>query len=91
MMIYITAVHLVGGTKHEHIARVRWQNSNGGNATEITTADMVAWLKGGGDHVAHVRNGASSVPVGVVNALPPYLRTYSDGVWTDNLLALPRF
>ena len=21
----------------------------------------------------------------------PYLRTYADGVWTDNLLALPRF
>ena len=29
--------------------------------------------------------------VGVVDANPPYIRTHADGVWTDNLLALPRF
>jgi hypothetical protein len=31
------------------------------------------------------------VNVGVVNATPPYIKTYADEVWTDNLLALPRY
>ena len=90
-MIYITEIHLVGGTKHEHIANVRWQNPGGGQTQEASTAGMVAWLKEGGDHAARVRDGSTSVLVGVVNASPPYLRTHADGVWTDNLLALPRF
>ena len=34
---------------------------------------------------------AGTVKVGVVDATPPYLRTHADGVWTDNLLALPRY
>lgn len=29
--------------------------------------------------------------VGVVNANPPYIRTYADKGWTDNLLYLPRY
>jgi hypothetical protein len=33
----------------------------------------------------------SDVAVGVVDASPPYIRTYADGNWTDNLLALPRY
>jgi len=31
------------------------------------------------------------VRVGVVDATPPYLRTYADGNWNNNLLSLPRF
>lgn len=41
---------------------------------------MVTWIEGG-----------NTVRVGVVNATPKYIRTYADGTWTDNLLALPRF
>lgn len=35
--------------------------------------------------------GNPDARVGVVNAIPPYLRTYADGKWTNNLLSLPRF
>jgi len=35
--------------------------------------------------------GAPDAQVGVVDADPRYLRTYADGVWTNNLLSLPRF
>jgi hypothetical protein len=50
---------------------------------------MVEWINSGGE--AFVSSGARVLRVGVVNALPPYIRTYADQVWTDNLLALPRF
>ena len=38
-------------------------------------------------------DGTREVQVGVVHPQygPPYLRTHADGVWTDNLLALPRY
>jgi len=36
-------------------------------------------------------HGAPDAQVGVVHADPPYLRTYADRVWTNNLLSLPRF
>jgi hypothetical protein len=52
---------------------------------------MIAWLRASDSNVALVSDGRRWVRVHVVNAHPPYLQTYADGVWTDNLLALPRF
>lgn len=89
-MIYITQIHLVGGNQHEHIARVRWQDTqNPANNGENSRQEMVDWINGGGQ--AYVNHGGRTVAVGVVNANPPYIRTHADGVWTDNLLALPQF
>jgi hypothetical protein len=88
-MIYITARHMAGGTRHEHIASVRWRNPSDGNTGQSTRADMVKWIDGGGE--ARVRDGNDDVMVGVVKATPPYIRTYADGKWKDNLLALPEF
>lgn len=91
-MIYVTHVRLsAGGTGHEHITDVMWSNPNDGATGQSTTATMVDWIKNkGGD--ARVRDTAGhDVRVGVVEARPPFIRTYADGVWTDNLLALPRF
>ena len=51
---------------------------------------MVDWIKNKGGQ-AYVTNGNLQVAVGVVEATPPYIRTHADGVWTDNLLALPTF
>lgn len=52
---------------------------------------MVEWIDGGGK--AYVESGTSTVAVGVVKPSngEPYLRTYANGVWTDNLLSLPKF
>ncbi|MEN4450123.1 DUF3892 domain-containing protein [Mycobacterium sp. SM3041] len=43
--------------------------------------------------IAYVYEAGRQVRVGVVTPQvgPKYLRTYADGVWTDNLLALPRY
>ena len=84
----ITDVHMVGGTKHEHIAAVKWVDDAGPRG-ESTRAEMVSWIDGGGK--AYVSHGTQKIAVGVVNAVPKYIRTHADGVWTDNLLALPRY
>jgi hypothetical protein len=88
-MIYVSAVHLVGGSRHEHIAEVRWVNPQTNQTGQSSREAMVTWINGGGS--AYVWDGTRGVQVGVVRAVPPYIRTYADGVWTDNLLALPRY
>jgi hypothetical protein len=88
-MVYVTAVHLEGGDRHEHIASVRWTNPAEGTSDQSTREQMVDWLRRGGD--ARVSDGVREVSVHVVEANPPYIRTWADGVYTDNLLALPRY
>jgi hypothetical protein len=89
-MVYIVAVHLTGGTRHEHIAAVRWKNPATNASGENTREQMVTWIRDEkGD--ARVTDGRTEVSVGVVDANPPHIRTYADGKWSDNLLALPRY
>lgn len=91
-MVYITHIRLsAGGRRHEHITDVQWRNPGSGETGQSTKATMVDWIKNeNGD--ARVRdNPGNDVKVGVVDGNPPYIRTYADGVWSDNLLALPRF
>ena len=72
MAKYITARHMSGGNKHEHIAKVKWANRTKGTAGEKTRAEMVKWIEGGGD--ARVANGSSYVEVRVVDSTPKELR-----------------
>lgn len=89
-MIYITAIHINGGNGHEHIASLRWRNPNTLATGQSTRTQMVTWIRDQqGD--ARVQDGVGDVRVGVVEASPPYVRTYADGKWTNNLLALPRY
>lgn len=91
-MVYIAEVHMSpGGTGHQHIAAVRWRNPDTGASGENTRAQMVDWIENKNGE-ARVRDAAGDdVLVGVVNASPPYIRTYADNVYTDNLLDLPRY
>lgn len=88
-MIHITHVRIAGENQHEHISHVKWRNSSTNATGEMTRADMVDWINKG--NAVYVTDGTNTVSVGVVKANPSYLRTYADGKWTDNLLALPRF
>ncbi|MFJ7082837.1 DUF3892 domain-containing protein [Streptomyces griseus] len=90
-MIYITAIHMSGGAKHEHIERVRWENASTLKPGESSRQEIVRWLEESRENEARVRSGTGSVQVGVVQASPPYIRTYANGSWSDNLLSLPRF
>lgn len=89
-MVYVTAVHVDGTEDHEHIASVRWRNPSSGDTGQNTRAEMVTWIRDkNGD--ARVESTPKDVRIGVVEAKPPYIRTYADGKWTNNLLSLPRY
>ena len=89
-MLYITAVHMAGGTGHQHIAEHWWLNAADGKTGKTDTAGMVKFVN---DNPGSVKVGSANGPVSVfvVDANPPYLRTGADKQWTDNLLALPRY
>jgi hypothetical protein len=88
-MVYITHIRLSSGNTHEYITDVKWHDSATGNANQMTRQQAVNWIDQG--NRLYVTDGTHTVEVGVVKANPSYLRTYADGKWTDNLLALPRF
>lgn len=88
-MVYVTQIRLVGGATHQHISQVGWRNPEDGKIGTSTRDDMVKFIRDGGR--AFVSDGRRTVAVGIVEGNPPYIRTHADGVWTDNLLALPRF
>jgi hypothetical protein len=79
-----------GGWSNEHIIAVRWINDQNGAVGESTREIMVQWIAYQGGF-AYVQGPSAWSQVGVVRASPPYLRTYADGIWNDNLLALPTF
>jgi len=70
---------------------VQWISDTSGNTGDNTTAQMVAWINEGNWAYVTDTDGVSPVPVRVVNADPPHLRTQADGKYTNNLLALPHF
>lgn len=88
-MRYITAVHMNGGSELEHIARVRWEQPNPADRGEDSRAEMVRFIRAGGDVRVSDRRG--DVEVVVVDATPPYIKTVADGRSTNNLLVLPRY
>jgi hypothetical protein len=79
-----------GGENHEHIARVRWTNPQTGDSGQSTREQMIEYLRKPGTR-AFVTDGERTVNIRIVEAEPPYIRTHADGVWTNNLLALPRY
>ncbi|MGH8336887.1 MAG: DUF3892 domain-containing protein [Gammaproteobacteria bacterium] len=69
--------------KHEAITHL------GGSTWRWTRQQVVNLIKDGTNTFFTLVNGKRA-NVGVVEATNgPYLRTYADGVWNDNLLALP--
>ena len=92
MAIRIAKVRLSqGGYPNEHITDLMWLSYQDGEVGTNATAEIVKWLDDGGK--AFVESSQTKVEVGVVrpDGGRPYVRTYANGVWTDNLLSLPRF
>jgi hypothetical protein len=93
-VIYITEVHMNDhepGTEHSHIGRLRWRNEQTGENGESTREELIDWIRNRGIDIHVKDNQGNDVPVGVVNANPPYLRTHRDGEETDRLLSLPEY
>ena len=93
MSIEITHVRYGGTSKtHESIDRYKWRNEQDGNIGDSDKPAMINWIDNK-DGTAHVGQGSSRAEVGTVHPSngAPYLRTYADGDWTNNLLSLPTF
>jgi hypothetical protein len=90
--IRITAIRLSGGNTHQHIVRLWWTNPGTGKTGDNTRGQIVSWIEqeNGKAYVEDIRGNRADV--GVVTPVhgEKYLRTHADGVWTDNLLALPQ-
>lgn len=92
MSVEITHIRLSGGNGHEHIVSYKWRNLSDGNSGSTDKPTMVAWVDDPANR-AFVGSGASRSEVSVVRpqSAQPYLRTYADGQWNNNLLSLPHF
>lgn len=93
MAVRITHVHIEGFPEdHQHITSYRWIDEADNGTGTSNKPTMVEWIDGKNGR-AYVGSGSSRVEVGVVRPQhgEPYLRTYADQRWGNNLLALPRF
>lgn len=94
-MIEVIERHMVGGENHEHIAEVKYVNEDG-ETKRASRAAMVEWLDKSDSNKAIVRSRQDRSQYAYVGTVhpqhsPAYIRTYADGKWTDNLLALPEY
>lgn len=93
MAVRIIRVHIEGFPEdHQHITSYKWVDETDNKTDTSSKLAMVEWIdvkKG----QAYVGTGSLKVKVGVVRPenAAPYLRTYADNQWNNNLLALPRF
>ncbi|MDT5039636.1 MAG: hypothetical protein QOE51_621 [Actinoplanes sp.] len=88
----ITAIRLSDGTTHQHIVRLWWTDPATNAVGDNSRAEIVSWIESGNGKAYVEDTRGNRVDVRVVNPAygAKYLRTYADGIWTDNLLALPR-
>ncbi|WP_326837809.1 DUF3892 domain-containing protein [Amycolatopsis rhabdoformis] len=91
MTIRITAIRLSGGQGHEHISHLWWTNPGDGSTGNNTRAGIVDWIenKNGKAYTEDAHGNRADVAVRKPAHGSKYLQTHADGVWTNNLLALP--
>jgi len=89
MGITITAIQLIGGVDHRHIAALRWVCDNTGSTGDSSTAAVIDWLSDDGNIAWVGRERLSTVQV-VDDLGGPHLRANRVGEPTRDLLDLPR-
>jgi hypothetical protein len=89
-MVILTHVRFSGGETHAHISDIRWFDPEDGDVKSSTQREILDWIRHKGG-VARVTDGARLIDVRVFDSTPPYIRTWADGDWADDLLARPRF
>jgi len=89
-MVQITSVHMVGTDHHQHINEMKWINTSTGATGASSREAMVNFVKSSPNQ-AFVQGPTAQAFLRVREATPPYVQTYADNTWTDNLLALPRY
>lgn len=82
--VQVTCI-LKTGNNHESITHL---GGTGGGGWRWTRQQVIESINGKTNTFYTLVRGVRA-NIGVVNASPPYVRTYADQTWTDNLLALP--
>jgi hypothetical protein len=92
MSVKLTAIRLQGGSSHQYISMLAWQDLATGQSDTCTRAAMVQFIDGRGQAYVEDPPGPRVEVVVVAPSVgSKYVRTRRDGRLTDNLLALPRF
>jgi hypothetical protein len=88
----ITAIRLSGGQSHEQVTHLWWTDPATGGGGVNTTGELVDYVEGQHGKLYVEDDQRHRVDVGVVTPRygAKYLRTYADGICSDNLLALSR-
>jgi hypothetical protein len=94
MSIRITCIKKSGGyheDPHHAISTLDWVNESNGNTGRNTRIEIYDWIKNqnGIAYVQDLRGNRANVGTREHSNGTRFLQTYSDRVWTDNLLALP--
>lgn len=93
MSVLITCINKASGNHenpHVAISFLEWTNESSGEKGRSSRIEIFDWIKNRGG-IAYVRdNVGNQVRIGTAITLrgTKYVRTYSDGTWTDNLLSL---
>jgi len=80
------------GTHHAHIQRLKGYDSSTGTEYEDTREGWVRYVRAGG--YADTRDACGNVAYVKARQTPGgtwYVQTIADGVYSDNLLALPNY
>lgn len=94
MSVRVTCISKDGGNHenpHVAISNLGWKNEETGATGNSTRLALYDWIKNkNGYAYVHDADG-NTVKVGTAETAKgtKYVRTYRDGKWTDNLLALP--
>ena len=80
-----------GHENHEHIRAIRWRDAESHQQGQSTVAEVVDLIRA--KTLVYVSDEAfeRTAIVRVVDAKPPYIRSWAHGEWGNDLLALPRF
>lgn len=89
-MVEVIAIHIVGPEHHSHIGEMKWNNPVTKTHGATSRAAMVDFVRAN-PNTAYVQGPTRQAFLKVVDTTPPYVQTYADGTWTDNLLNLPRY
>lgn len=76
---------------HVAISYLGWTNESTGSTGTSSRLEMYDWIKNGGGeaYVSDAYGNTANVGTAETDRGTKYVRTYRDGTWTDNLLALP--
>lgn len=95
MAIRITCITKPDGilqNPHEAISTLGWINEATGKGSNISRVDLYDWLKlkGGVAYVTDSLGTRAFVKPRENGFGTKFVQTQADGIWSDNLLALPR-